>query len=159
MNVLSRRRIPPMPIEDLIDHPMRKAMPAAGRGMIDELCMHFWSTECRSFPMDEDTVFRIAQAHRPTWRNHRAEILAIFEDIRPRLERAWQARQTKHAVLRDWSAAAMANRRKAKAVAGETETPARTAPKHNWRRKSKLAGERFAEPASEVEQKDEAFQD
>src|SRR3974390_2406662 len=101
MRVLSRRRIPPVPAEDSIHHPRAKALPAAGYGMLTRLCQHFWETECRPLSTDRDVLFGIVRAHRPTWSQHRTDILAIFEEIRPRLEHAWRARQTSSATLRN----------------------------------------------------------
>jgi hypothetical protein len=127
-----------MPIEDLIDHPRAIALPIAGRGMVFELCTHFWKSECRSFPMDEDTIRGIVRAHRPTFRSHKAEILAIFADIRPRLEHAWRARQINHATLRAWNANRRANDRKKQAEAGKTSPLVPLTPKHSAIRKSRL---------------------
>jgi hypothetical protein len=135
-----------MPIEDLKDHPRAIALPSAARNMLHELCMHFWSIECRPFPMDEDTVFGIVRAHRPTFRHHKAEVLAIFEDIRPRLEHAWRARQINHATLRAWNANRRANDRKKQAEASETSPLVPLTPKHGFRRQARLAQERFADP-------------
>lgn len=136
---MSRRRIPPMPIEDLIDNPTRAAMPAAGRGMIDELCMHFWKTECRSFPMDEDTVFGIVRAHRPTWRHHRQDILKIFEEIRPKLEKALHNRTASIGTLRTLRDRRTANERRNKLLADKTQTNVPAQPKHGAQRKARMA--------------------
>jgi hypothetical protein len=151
MRVLSRRRIPPMPIEDLIDHPARKALPSAARNMVDELCTHFWSTECRPFPKDEDTVFGIVRAHRPTFRRHKANVLAIFEEIRPRLEVAWRARASSIDNLKHLRARRTANERMNRATQGETQTLALATPKHSWHRKQKLAEGRFAAPPCDAD--------
>ena len=106
-----------MPIEDLIRHPARKALPAAGRNMVDELCMHFWDIECRTFPLDEDTVFGIVRAHRPTFRHHKAVALTVFRELRPLLEQAWRTRSARHATLREWTDRGNAARRKRKLIA------------------------------------------
>lgn len=83
---LARRRIPPMPIEELRDHPKIKAMPVSARGMIWELCAHFWETECVPFARNDDNLMAIMGAHRPTYRHWKATILSVFDDIRPRME-------------------------------------------------------------------------
>src|SRR5271157_3906190 len=100
MRVGSRRRIPPMPIEEIVDNPTRMAMPSAARGMLDDLLYHFWSSECRPMPKDGNQLFAISRGHRPTWLRHYAEILTVFEEIRPRFERAQEARAAQHATLK-----------------------------------------------------------
>ena len=136
----ARRRIPPIPVEDLFDNPRRLALPSAGRNAVDELCWQFWKTECRSFPLDYDTVFGIVRAHRPTFSRYQAEILAIFAELKPQLERAWQARLTSHATLRAWTAARDAKRRHMKATGRQTPTPViALTPKHGQQRKERLA--------------------
>jgi hypothetical protein len=127
-----------MPIEDRIDDPRAIALPAAGYGMLTRLCEHFWSTECRSLSMDDDTLFGIVRGHRPTWRGHKAEILAIFNDLRPRLEHAWRARQINHATLRAWNANRRANARQKQAEASKTSTLVPLTPKHGAIRKARL---------------------
>jgi hypothetical protein len=127
-----------MPIEDRIDDPRAIALPAAGYGMLTRLCEHFWSTECRSLSMDDDTLFGIVRGHRPTWRGHKAEILAIFNDLRPRLEHAWRARQINYATLRAWNANRRANARQKQAGASKTSLLVPLTPKHGAIRKARL---------------------
>lgn len=146
MRVLSRRRIPPMPIEDRIDDPRAIALPAAGYGMLTRLCEHFWSTECRSLSMDDDTLFGIVRGHRPTWRGHKAEIVAIFSDMRPRLEHAWRARSSNHESLRELRARHTAAKRAKRMSVSKTSPLVPLTPKHSATRKARLATERFAEP-------------
>jgi hypothetical protein len=127
-----------MPIEDLRDAPRMLALPSAGRGMTYDIVTHFWATECRPFPMTPETVYEIVRGHRPTFRRHQAEILAIFADLRPRLEHAWRARQINHATLRAWNANRRANARQKQAEASKT-SPVPVAPKHSSIRKARLA--------------------
>jgi hypothetical protein len=98
--LMPRRKLYPMPIEGLIDHPVARDLPAAAFGMLSRLCLHFWAAECRPLPKSEDELFAIARAHRPTWRRWKAQILKAFEDIRPELERYFQLRESKGTTLR-----------------------------------------------------------
>lgn len=75
-----------MPIEELRDHPKMQNAPSAARGMLWELCAHFWISECAEFSRDEDTLRWIMKAHRPTFRIWKPVILAVFDEIRPRFE-------------------------------------------------------------------------
>lgn len=86
------RKLYPMPVEPIIRHPAAIALPGAGMGALIRLCFHFWETECRPMPRDNHSLMQLARAHGPTWRHHKAEILAIFEAIRPELEayHAWR---------------------------------------------------------------------
>jgi hypothetical protein len=139
MRVLSRLRIPPSPCEDLFDNPRRRALPSAGRNAVDELCLHFWATECRPFPLDFDTVFGIVRAHRPTFSRHHAEIMAIFAELRPRLEHAWRAKLSNHESLRELRARHTAAKRAKRMSVSKTSPLVPLTPKHGARRKERLA--------------------
>ncbi len=82
---MARRRLPPMPIEEIRDNPVLLAAPAAGYGMAMRLLHHFWETDCRPLPTQSEELRSIARSHGPTWRNHRDVImpvvLAIAEDL------------------------------------------------------------------------------
>jgi len=90
-----RRRIPPMPIEALNDHPEAMTLPAAAFGMLMRLTLHFWSTDCRPLPLADHDLRSISRGHAPTWRRWKASILRVFEAIRPELESAWRARENR----------------------------------------------------------------
>jgi uncharacterized protein YdaU (DUF1376 family) len=94
-----RPRLPPMPIEPLIDNPRFLALPVAGRGILITLCLHFWQTECAAMPIDKDQLFTIARAHKPTWQTYRIEIMKIFELWSTIAKRDWQARINRRANL------------------------------------------------------------
>lgn len=81
-----RRRLYPMPMEGIIDHPSAITLPAAGFGMLMRLSLHFWASECEPLPTSDDELQAIARAHRPTWRTWKAKILSVFDDVRPELE-------------------------------------------------------------------------
>ncbi len=76
----------PMPVEGLFSHPDYVNLPVAGRGMLLSLCEHYWRGGCRWFPADDDQLFAIARAHRPTWRRWRGRIVSIFDAIRPEFD-------------------------------------------------------------------------
>jgi uncharacterized protein YdaU (DUF1376 family) len=92
---MARRKIPPMPIEGLYDHPEAMTLSAAAFGMLTRLALHFWSTECRPLPIADHELRGVCRAHSPTWRHWKASILRIFEAIRPELESTWQARENR----------------------------------------------------------------
>lgn len=95
-----RRRLYPMPVEALVDHPELLAMPVAGAGMVFRLALHFWATGCRPLPSADHELRAIARAHPPTWRVWKASVLNVLEDIRPELEAYRLTRETKADQLR-----------------------------------------------------------
>ena len=157
MRTLSRRRIPPMPIEDLIDNPRIIALPPAGWAMIGRLCVHYWASECRPFPMNEDTLFGIMRAPRPTFRHYKAEVLSIFKKFGRGSSTPGAPELTVHEGLRRLRARRTANERAKAMVQGETQTPVPATPKHSWRGKAKLVERRFAAPASESAPAEKGF--
>ncbi len=94
-----RRQIYPMPVEGLISNPDFIAMPAAGRGILFSIVLHFWLTECRALPTADHELRNIGRAHAPTWRHWKAQVLKVFRDIRPTLEAYYSARENKAANL------------------------------------------------------------
>lgn len=117
---MARRRIPPMPIEDLAHHPIRMAMPSAARGMLDTLIFHFWLTECRPLPKDYNTLMSLAHAHKPTWIRHHNEIMQVFNELAPDLERWRDWREASLAPLKASTAARHARHRIHKSTTGES---------------------------------------
>lgn len=117
---MARRRIPPMPVEALLDDPRALALPPAAYGMLCRLVHHFWLTDCRSLPAGVNDLQAIARAHISTWARHRDEIRVILRDLLPAMERDAARRKTAAGRLRDWSArgnATMAARRLERAPA------------------------------------------
>jgi len=96
---MTRRKIPAFPLHLLADHPAALALPAAGFGMLCRLILHFWLTDCKSIPKNNDELAAIMRAHRPTMAGHKAQILQIFNDLRPQIERAMQNYKTKQSTL------------------------------------------------------------
>ena len=148
---MARRRLLPMPIEAMVDDPRRIALPIAAKGMLYELCLHYWVSECREFPKDADSLFVILKAHRPTFSKYLPEILAIFADIRPQLEQAWKRNQGSRELLRHLRARRTANDRRKALEHVETSTPAPAAVKHGWRRKERQAQRHDAAAPSAVD--------
>lgn len=92
MQTARRRHIPPLPIEDVLDHPVAQALPVAAYGMLMRIIMIYWHSECRPLPKQDVALALLAMAHRPTWAAHRTDIKDVLSDITPKLERAWHTR-------------------------------------------------------------------
>lgn len=116
------RKLYPMPVDGLFGHPDWVALPAAARGMLMSLCEHFWRTDCRPLPRDDDQLFAIARAHRPTWRHHKPMILSVFKTLEPELAAYWRLRETKGTTIRFVSEKGGAKTR-AKALAEASSAP------------------------------------
>lgn len=95
-----RRKLWPMPVEGIVDHPIAIAMPSAAFGALLRLCIHYWASECRPLPGDDFTLRQLSRTHGPTWRHHKPEIMQVFSDVRPEIERAFTARRNRISTLR-----------------------------------------------------------
>jgi hypothetical protein len=93
------RRIPPFALEILAHHPLAMTLPAAGFGMLCRLVFHFILTNCRPIPKLSDDLCGIMRAHRPTFNTHRADIMAIFNDLAPQLIAADRLHQQRRAAV------------------------------------------------------------
>jgi uncharacterized protein YdaU (DUF1376 family) len=72
--------------------------------MLLSMLEHYWRTGCAPLPRDEDQLFAIARAHRPTWRRYKPVLLSIFEAVRPGLEAYHRKREGNYAGLIEASA-------------------------------------------------------
>jgi hypothetical protein len=97
---MARRRLYPMPVEGFLDHPDFVAMPAAARGILFTLSLHFWQTECRPLPKSDIDKRHIGRAHGPTWSHWRVQILRVFEAVRPALEAYYGLRESHGTTIR-----------------------------------------------------------
>lgn len=87
------RTLPNMCAQLVWDHPAYVALPCAGRGMLWALLEHWWRSDCRPRPKDEDQLFGVMRAHRPTFRVYKTLILSIFDEVAPKIERDMRWRQ------------------------------------------------------------------
>ena len=148
MNVGRRKRLAPMPIEPILDNPRYMRLPAGARGMLHSLVYHFWLTDCAPLPRDDDSLFAIARAHRPTWRTWKPELLEIFAEIAPILERSNEARRLQHESLRRLAdkgrAASEAKRLAAKANTSAQSPLSFATPKRREERQAEIVARREA---------------
>ena len=128
-----RRKEPwPVPMAQLWADPRYRALPCAAVGMLARLCEHFWLTECRRFPRDDDTLMGLARAHRPTWRRYRTEILSIFDAWAPVAARYFRTRQRRHASLSIAGKCSAAVRRRKAAMVAFDGSRNLTPPARSW---------------------------
>lgn len=90
---IRRRRLFPVPVEPILDHPEALTLPAAAYGALWRIVLAFWASECRPLPRAEFELRSVARSHPPSWRRWRGPILRVFEDIRPELEREYRRRE------------------------------------------------------------------
>ena len=82
------KRLPAFAFEMLTNHPLALTLPAAAFGMLCRLIFHYIMTECRPIPPDGDNLRGIMRCHRSTWTEHKTDILAVFQDLAPKLQEA-----------------------------------------------------------------------
>jgi len=116
----SRRRVPPLPVAELISHPNYIAMPCAGVGIVFRLIIHYWVTECAALPSAERELVAIARAHRATWRRHRLSVMVILADVLPILYRAHVHRLARRQNLLLASQAGVASRERSRVLRSHT---------------------------------------
>lgn len=123
---MTRRKIAPIPLEIVTDCPGASLLPAAAFGSLMRLVVHFWQSDCHPLPQSGDRLFVLASAHRPTWSNHKVEIMRIFNECAPALEHALRERERKKSLLgdlRERGVAARRARRLEKAIAAASGDP------------------------------------
>ena len=84
------KRLPAFAFEMLTNHPLALTLPAAAFGMLCRLIFHYIMTECRPIPKEGDNLRGIMRCHRSTWTEHKSDILAVFQDLAPQLQKADQ---------------------------------------------------------------------
>lgn len=128
---MARRKIPPMPIEELIDHPRVILLPVAAFGMLTKVLMRFWAGECKRRHGSPAELFAWSEAHRATFSSHKQELQAILADLYPLYEHKWAVRLQKNEGVRlllARASAAKARRRLEKKLASpETAVAAESA--------------------------------
>jgi hypothetical protein len=98
---MPRRKLYPMPIEGIVDHPEFLTMPVAGRGILITLLLHFWASGCLPLPKGDLDKRYLARAHPPTWRRWSPSVLRVFEAVRPALEAYFRLRESHGTTLRE----------------------------------------------------------
>jgi hypothetical protein len=110
-HMTTRRRLYPMPIAGLIDHPEFIAMSAAGRGMLVTLVLYYWQSECQPIPTKRSELFVVCRGNPQMWHKYYDKILRIFSDIKKELDDYYEARESKKTTFNILSARARANAR------------------------------------------------
>jgi hypothetical protein len=94
------RKLFPVPLQPIWEHPLYETLPSAGRGMLLNVLESFWKSGCRPLPDSANALYCLARAHRSTWSTHSASILQIVRDVGPALERYHRLRETKGTTIR-----------------------------------------------------------
>jgi|SRR5580704_2955305 uncharacterized protein YdaU (DUF1376 family) len=113
------RKLYPLPIQSVLEHPDFIALPAAGAGMLFRLLGHYWETGATSIPIADHELRAVCRAHTATWRIWKPTILKIFNAVAPELAAYKRLRDVKGTSIRvmQRSGAATTNAiRRAKAI-------------------------------------------
>lgn len=98
---MTNRKIPPFPIDLLVLNPIVLTFPAAAFGILARVVIHYWLTDCRPLPTQPDEFNSIGRAQRPTMKQWKPQIMAVFNEIQPELDKRFRAYQNRRAnVLR-----------------------------------------------------------
>ena len=98
---MTNRKIPPFPIDLLVLNPIVLTFPAAAFGILARVVIHYWLTDCRPLPTQPDEFNSIGRAQRPTMKQWKPQIMAVFHEIQPELDKRFSAYQNRRAnVLR-----------------------------------------------------------
>jgi len=100
----------PMPVQALMDHPEFHQMSAAACGMTVRLVFHYWRTECAELP-SKGELYCVCRPHRRTWASHYPQMMRIFNEIRPGLDRYFAERSARKSIIQSVQANQAAKRR------------------------------------------------
>ena len=94
---MTKRKTPPFPIELLVQNPIVLTFPAAAFGILARVVIHYWLTDCRPLPTQPDELNSIGRAQRPTMKQWKPQIMAVFNEIQPELDSRFRAYQNRRA--------------------------------------------------------------
>jgi hypothetical protein len=138
---MARRRIPPMPVESLLDNPLVLTLPCAGYGILVRLLHHFWMTDCAPLPTQTQELQSIARAHGPTWRNWSATILPLVASLSADMARR---REIRDATLERLIDATRRRARERSSVPGGSTNDGAAMPRLGAQSRQKRAESRLA---------------
>jgi uncharacterized protein YdaU (DUF1376 family) len=141
---MARRRIPPMPVESLLDNPLVLTLPCAGYGILVRLLHHFWMTDCAPLPTQTQELQSIARAHGPTWRNWSATILPLVASLSADMARRRELRDVKMTALSNATRARAAAARALRAMGADDGSATAAMPRLGAQSRQKRAESRLA---------------
>jgi len=105
-------------------------LPAAGFGILMRITLHYWHTDCAPLPIADHELRNISRAHAPSWRQWKPQVLQIFADVKPALDRYFAYRTNAQQILRELGKkSAGASRLRALEKSERATKPVRTVPK------------------------------
>jgi hypothetical protein len=96
-----KRKIDPMPVDEVYLHPEFIRMPAAGRGMLFTLLLHYWLTDCAPLPTSMSEFFAICRPSPRVWDSHKETMLRIFNAVAPGMAAELEYKKMRRAVIRE----------------------------------------------------------
>ena len=93
-----RRRLDPMPVEAIIDHPLAMTMSTNVFGATMRILLHYWNSECRPLPEDDRELMLISRSGRRVWIESKAQVMTVVRDVLPAFDRYfdWRDKMRKH---------------------------------------------------------------
>lgn len=80
---MAKRRIYPLPVEELLMHPIYLRMSPAARGSLWSLVGWLWLAECPEIPTNPSELYSLARPQPKAWNRYKAEILQVLRDVAP----------------------------------------------------------------------------
>lgn len=96
-----KRKIDPLPIEDVYLHPEFVALSSSGRGTVFTLLLHYWVSGCAPLPTAPSELFAICRPSPRVWHTHKHVILKIFNDVSPGMATEAAFKKSRRAVIRE----------------------------------------------------------
>lgn len=93
------RKLFPIPIQAILEHPEFPTLNDVGAGMVFRLISHYWITDLRPLPDKDHELRNICRSHPQPWRRLKPAVMRIFHDCRPALDAYWHDRDRKLTTL------------------------------------------------------------
>jgi len=91
-SITQRRRLWPMPVEAIIDHPGLMLEKSFVFGIVMRLLLHYWNTDCAPLTTETKDLESIARAGEHAFEQHAARFMPIVYDILPTLDHYYAVR-------------------------------------------------------------------
>jgi uncharacterized protein YdaU (DUF1376 family) len=93
-----RRRLDPMPVEAIIDHPTAMTMSTNVFGATMRVLLHYWNSDCAPLPEDDRELMLVSRSGRRVWMESRDQVMVVVRDVLPAFDRYhhWRESMRKH---------------------------------------------------------------
>lgn len=97
----NRKRLFPMPVEAIIDHPRLIMTPTPLFGAVMRLLLHYWASECEPLPEERLELQSIGRMPERMMRDHGDFIRQVVADLLPALDKYYAVRVSRATVIKE----------------------------------------------------------